>query len=140
MRTFSVSGKYYSEEDSAGNIMDNENFDSFGYVYVQGAGNIQTRGVLIKVDAFEKLGVKSAKEIYEQLNDATDYKDSAMYKVGVDIAPGTYTIESYGSAYVEVMSGPVGKSDIVDNENFNGKYSVTVSAGQYLKVSRGKLL
>jgi hypothetical protein len=137
---FEVSGKYYSEEDSAGNIIDNENFDSFGYVYVQGAGNIQTRGVLIKVDAFEKLGVKSAKEIYEQLNDATDYKDSAMYKVGVDIAPGTYTIESYGSAYVEVMSGPVGKSDIVDNENFNGKYSVTVSAGQYLKVSRGKLL
>lgn len=54
--------------------MDNENFDSFGYVYVRGAGNIQTRGVLIRVDAFEKLGVKSAKEIYEQLNDATDYK------------------------------------------------------------------
>lgn len=137
---FEGSGKYYSEEDSAGNIIDNENFDSFGYVYVQGAGNIQTQGVLIKIGAFEKLGVKSAKEIYEKLNDVSDYKESAMYKVGVDIAPGTYTIESYGQAYVEVMSGPVGKSDIVDNENFNGKYSVSVSAGQYLKVSRGKLL
>ena len=137
---FEGSGKYYSEEDSAGNIIDNENFDSFGYVYVQGAGNIQTQGVLIKISAFEKLGVKSAKEIYEKLNDATDYKDSAIYKVGVDIAPGVYTIESYGQGYVEVMSGPVGNSDIVDNENFNGKYSVTVSAGQYLKVSRGKLL
>lgn len=137
---FEGSGQYYSEEDSAGNIIDNENFDSFGYVYVHGVGNIQTRGVLIKVSAFEKLGVKSAKEIYEKLNDATDYKDSAMYKVGVDIAPGAYTIESYGSAYVEVMSGPVGNSDIVDNENFNGKYSVTVRSGQYLKVSRGKLL
>lgn len=137
---FEGSGKYYSEEDSAGNIIDNENFDSFGYVYVQGAGNIQTQGVLIKIGAFEKLGVKSAKEIYEKLNDATDYKDSAIYKVGVDIAPGVYTIESYGQGYVEVMSGPVGNSDIVDNENFNGKYSVTVSAGQYLKVSRGKLL
>ena len=137
---FEGSGKYYSEEDSAGNIIDNENFDSFGYVYVQGAGNIQTQGVLIKIGAFEKLGVKSAKEIYEKLNDATDYKDSAIYKVSVDIAPGVYTIESYGQGYVEVMSGPVGNSDIVDNENFNGKYSVTVSAGQYLKVSRGKLL
>lgn len=137
---FEGSGQYYSEEDSAGNIIDNENFDSFGYVYVHGAGNLQTRGVLVKVGAFEKLGVKSAKEIYEKLNDATDYKDSAMYKVGVDIAPGSYTVESYGSAYVEVMSGPVGNSDIVDNENFNGKYSVTVRAGQYLKVSRGKLL
>lgn len=137
---FEGSGKYYSEEDSAGNILDNENFDSFGYVYVQGAGNLQTQGVLIKIGAFEKLGVKSAKEIYEKLNDVSDYKDSAMYKVGVDIAPGAYTIESYGQGYVEVMSGPVGNSDIVDNENFSGKYSVSVGVGQYLKVSKGKLL
>lgn len=137
---FEGSGKYYSEEDGAGNIIDNENFDSFGYVYVHGAGNLQTRGVLIKIEAFEKLGVTSAKAIYEQLNGVTDYKDGAVYKVGVDIAPGTYTIESYSSAYVEVMSGPVGKSDIIDNENFNGKYSIAVGTGQYLKVSRGKLL
>lgn len=137
---FDGSGKYYSEEDSAGNIVDNENFDSFGYVYVQGVGNIQTQGVLIKVDAFEKLGVKGAKEIYEKLNNVTDYKESAWYKAGTDIAPGTYTIESYGEAYVAVMSGPVGDSDIVDNEIFNGKHSVSVSAGQYLNVSKGKLL
>lgn len=137
---FEGSGKYYSEEDSAGNIIDNENFDSFGYVYVQGAGNIQTKGVLIKIGAFDKLGVASAKEIYEQLNNTSDCKDSAMYKVGVDIAPGAYTVESYGQAYVEVMSGPVGNSDIVDNENFSGKYTVNVSEGQYLKVSRGKIL
>lgn len=133
-------GQYYSEEDSAGNIVDNENFDSFGYVYVQGAGNIQTRGVLIRVDAFSRLGAKSAKEIYEKLNDVDSYKDSAMYKVGVDIAPGTHTIQSYGEGYVEVMSGPVGNSEIIDNEIFNGKYSVGVSGGQYLKISRGKLL
>ncbi len=137
---FEGSGKYYSEEDSAGNIIDNENFDSFGYVYVQGAGNIQTRGVLIKTGAFDRLGVTSAKEVYEQLNNTTNYKESAMYKVGIDIAPGVYTVESYGQAYVEIMSGPVGNSDIVDNENFNGKYSISVSAGQYLKISRGKLL
>jgi hypothetical protein len=138
--SFDESGKYYSEYDIAGNIIDNENFDSFGYVYVHGAGNLQTNGILIKPSSFEKLGVVSAKEIYEKLNNIDNYSDSAMYKVGVDIVPGTYTIESYGKAYVEVMSGPVGKSDIVDNENFNGKYSVSVSAGQYLKVSRGKLL
>ena len=137
---FDGSGQYYSEEDTAGNIIDNENFDSFGYVHVQGAGNIKTDGVLIKTEAFEKLDAKSAKEIYEKLNNVSDYKESAMYKVGTDIAPGTYTIESYGEAYVSVMSGPVGNSDIVDNEIFKGKYSVTVSAGQYLKVSRGKIL
>jgi len=137
---FDGSGQYYSEEDSAGNIVDNENFDSFGYVYVHGVGNIQTKGVLISVGAFEKLGVKSAKEIYEKLNNVNNYKDSAMYKVGTDIKPGSYTIESYGEAYVEVMSGPVGNSEIVNNEIFKGKYSVSVSAGQYLKVSKGKLL
>ena len=137
---FDGSGQYYSEEDTAGNIIDNENFDSFGYVHVQGAGNIKTDGVLIKTEAFEKLDAKSAKEIYEKLNNVSDYKESAIYKVGTDIAPGAYTIESYGEAYVEVMSGPVGDSDIIDNENFKGKYSVTVSEGQYLKVSRGKIL
>lgn len=138
--SFEGSGQYYSEEDSAGNIIDNENFDSFGYVYVHEAGNIQTDGVLIQVGAFKKLGIKSAKEIYEKLNNVSDYRESAIYKVGTDIAPGAYTIESYGEGYVEVMSGPIGNSDIVDNEIFNGKYSVTVQAGQYLKVSQGKLL
>jgi len=53
--TFDGSGQYYSEEDSAGNIIDNENFDSFGYVYVQGVGNIKSDGVLIKVSSFKKL-------------------------------------------------------------------------------------
>lgn len=137
--SFEGSGKYYAEEDSAGNIIDNENFDSFGYVYVHGAGNLKTRGVLIKIDAFDKLGVKSAKEVYEKLNDVSDYKESALYKVGVDIAPGSYAVESYSEGYVAIMSGPVGKSDIVDNEAFKGKHSVNVRAGQYLKVSRAKL-
>lgn len=137
---FDGSGKYYSEKDSAGNIIDNENFDSFGYVFVQGAGNLETQGVLIKIGAFKKLSVKSAKEIYEKLNDIKDYEESAYYKVGTDIAPGTYIIQSFSEGYAAVLSGPVGNSDIVDNENFNGKYSVSVSVGQYLKVSRGKLL
>lgn len=137
---FEGSGQYYSEEDSAGNIIDNENFDSFGYVYVHGAGNIQTRGVLIKIGSVGKLGVTSAKAIYEDLNNKSDYIEAGIYKVGVDIAPGTYTIESYGEGYVEVMSGPVGNNDIIDNEIFNGKYSVNVRSGQYLKVSRGKII
>jgi len=133
------SSKYYSEEDTAGNIIDNENFDSFGYVYVHNVGNLETNGVLIKVSAFEALGVQGAKEIYEKLNNIKDYKGSAWYKVGSDIAPGQYTIESLGECYVAVMSGPVGNSDIIDNNNFKGKYSVTVSVGQYLKVSRGEI-
>jgi Glucodextranase, domain B len=135
--TFEGSGQYYSEEDPAGNIIDNENFDSFGYVYVHDAGNIETQGALISVNAFKSLGVSGAKEIYEIMNDVEDYKDSAWYKVGTDIKPGQYVIESYGEGYVAIMAGPVGKSDIIDNENFNGKHMVNVKTGQYLNISNG---
>ena len=137
--SFDGSGKYYVEKDNAGNIIDNENFDSFGYVHVHGVGNIQTKGVLINISAFEQLGVTSAKEIYEKMNDFQNYQQSAYYKVGIDIPSGTYVLESYGSGYVAIMSGPVGKSDIIDNENFDGRYSVTVTDGQYLKVSRANI-
>lgn len=137
--TFEGSGQYFVEKDDAGNIIDNENFDSFGYVYVHGAGNIQIDAVLINLNDFDTLGVSSAKEIYEILNDKTDYKDGAWYKVGVDIPAGEYVIESYGEGYIAIMSGPVGKSEIIDNEIFNGRYAVNVSDGQYLKISRGTI-
>lgn len=63
--SFAGSGKYYGEKDPAGNIIDNENFDSFGYFYVHDAGNLETQGVLVSTGAFGALGVSSAKEIYE---------------------------------------------------------------------------
>jgi hypothetical protein len=137
--TFDGSGQYYVEKDTAGNIIDNENFDSFGYIFVHEAGNIQTDGVLISTAAFETLAVSGAKQIYETVNNVQNYVDSAWYKVGVDIQPGQYVIESYGEGYVAVMAGPVGKSDIVDNENFNGRYSTTVTNGQYLQISKAKI-
>lgn len=136
---FNGSGSYYSEEDASDNIIDNENFDSFGYVKVHEAGNLTTRGVLISINAFETLGVSGAKEIYEILNDKKDYNQGGWYKVGTDIEPGTYVIESIGSAYYAVMTGPVGDSDIVNNDNFSGKKQVSVSNGQYLKVSRATI-
>ncbi|WP_071460716.1 hypothetical protein [Bacillus massilinigeriensis] len=137
--SFDGSGKYYGEEDLSGNIIDNENFDSFGYVYVHGAGNIQTDGVLVSYDAFKELGVSSAKEIYEMVNNLKDFKDSGWYKVGVDIQPGQYTIESMGEGYVAVLTGPVGKNEIVNNENINGRFTVNITNGQYLQVSRGTI-
>ena len=133
---FSGSGEYYSEEDSAGNIIENENFDSFGYVKVHAAGNLTTRGVLVSINAFEKLEVTGAKQLYEILNNKTDYHEGGYYKVGVDIPAGQYVLESYGSGYWAVMTGPVGASDIVDNDNFNGRASVSVKNGQYLTLSR----
>jgi hypothetical protein len=136
---FKGSGQYYVEKDQTDKIIDNENFDSFGYVQVHGAGNLQTKGVLINIAAFPQLGVTGAKDIYEKLNNVQNFQEAGYYKVGVDIPAGTYTIESVGKGYMAIMTGPVGNSDIVDNENFNGRYSVSVSDGQYLKLSRAKI-
>lgn len=137
--TFDGSGQYYEEEDSAGNIIDNENFDSFGYVQVHEVGNIENSGALVKIDVLSELGVSGAKELYEILNGIENFKDAGWYKVGVDIEPGEYIIESYGEGYVAVMAGPVGNGEIIDNENFNGRYSVNVTEGQYLVVSSGTI-
>ncbi|NIK10911.1 membrane lipoprotein lipid attachment site-containing protein [Alkalibacillus almallahensis] len=137
---FSGSGQYYGEEDTNGNIIGNHNFDSFGYVHVHNAGNITASAILVGIDELEELGVSGAKELYEKLNNESDYKQSGFYKVGTDIEPGEYTIESVGQAYVSVLSGPVSNNEIVQNNNFNGKYSVNVKEGQYLNISGGKII
>lgn len=137
---FDGSGSYYSEEDAAGNIVDNENFDSFGYVKVHGVGNLETRGVLISVSTFERLNVTGAKQIYEILNNQTDYNQGGYYKVGADIEPGQYVLESIGgNGYYSIMSGPVSNSNIVKNDIFNGRASVTLKSGQYLDLSRSTI-
>lgn len=137
---FDGSGSYYEELDRAGDIIDNENFSSFGYVKVHGVGEIETRGVLIDINSFSELGVTSAKEIYEKLNNIKEYYESGYYKVGVDIKPGTYTIESIGKGYFAILSGPVGNSDIIKNDNFSGKKQVTLRNGQYLELSRVQII
>lgn len=132
---FDGSGQYYSEENQNGEIVDNENFDSFGYVYVHQVGNISNDGLLINVNALSGLGVAGAKELYEVINNKTNYSDAGWYKVGVDLPSGQYVAESYGNGYVAVLSGPVGKNEIFDNEIFEGKYSFKVSDGQYVNIS-----
>ncbi|MCT0949743.1 hypothetical protein EFL45_10130 [Weissella confusa] len=62
------SGKYYSEDDAAGEIIDNENFSSFGYVQVHSTENLTTDGLLVNVDSLGELGVVGAKDLYEKLN------------------------------------------------------------------------
>ena len=133
-------GMYYSEEDAAGNIVDNEIFDSFGYVYVHGVGNVQTDGVLVGIDLLESLGVSGSKEMYEIIHEVDNFMDSGWYRIGYDLPAGSYTVESYGEGYVAIMSGPIGNSEIVNNEIFNGKYSVNLSDGQHLKISRAYFL
>lgn len=133
-------GEYYSEVDLAGNIIDNENFSSFGYVQVHEAGDITTDGVLISLEGLEILGMSGAKEVFEIIFETEDYYDSGIYKVGSDIKPGEYLIVGYGKGYVSVNTGPIGNSDIVENEHFDDSYKVKVKEGQYLEVSRGTII
>lgn len=132
--------KYYCEKDAAGNIIDNENFESFGYVYVHGLGNVETRGILVSIDAFDDLGVTGAKELYEIIHDHHDYTQSGMYKIGADLPSGTYTVESIGQGYYALVSGPVGNNKIIDNDLFMGKTKVSTRNGQYLELSRAMLV
>lgn len=134
--TFNGDSEYYVEKDDSGNIIDNENFDSFGYVQVHEAGNIEVGGFLINEEGLKELDVTGAKELYEVINEKENFVDAGYYKVGIDIEPGEYVVESYGEGYVAVMSGPVGNSEIIDNNNFNGKYSVNLKDGEYLNISR----
>ena len=137
---FCGSGSYYCEKDAANNIVDNENFDSFGYVKVHGVGNLVTRSALVNVSAFEKLGVTGAKQIYEILNNQKDYNQGGYYKVGADIEPGNYVIESIGrSGYYAILSGPVSNSKIIDNDNFSGRVAVNLTNGQYIKITRSTI-
>lgn len=73
------------------------------------------------------------------MNGQINWNQGGYYKVGVDIDPGRYTVESIGSGYWAIMTGPVSSSDIVDNDNFNGRASINLSNGQYLKLSRATI-
>lgn len=140
--SLSSKSAYYSEEDENGDIIENQNFDSFGYVEVHERGNLQTRGVLVHLDALSGLGVSGAKELYETLNDLDGYNGSGYYWIGKDIPSGEYifeTSDSSSSAYVALMSGPVGNSDIIKNSNFDGRYSLVGNDGEFLEVSRASI-
>lgn len=62
-----------------------------------------------------------------------------MLRVGKDIEAGEYSLEPTGSdGYYCIYSDSrqQGTNSIVANENFSGNTYVTVSDGQYLKLSR----
>ena len=144
--TFKKSGVYYEEEDANGDILDNENFSTFGYVKVQGTGNLTTRALLVSVNAFGRLGVSGAKELYEVINGKTDWNGEGFYKVGVDIPAGEYVLQSVEgkSSYYAILKGPIGGgggslNGIVKNDNFQGRTAVKVSNGQYIEVNRATI-
>lgn len=62
---------------------------------------------------------------------------AGMYKIGTDMPPGEYTLIASGMAYFQISSDSTGSfASIVANDNFEGRSIVTVSAGQYLTLTR----
>ena len=73
-----------------------------------------------------------------------DVSGTGMFKVGVHLPAGEYKLEiiddTLGFGYYEVDSDSSHVLDgIVTNENFEGTVYITVSDGQYLKLSNAKI-
>lgn len=131
---------YFGEEIMNGDILSNEIFDTFGYVHYQGRGNVFTDGYLVAVTVVEKSSFKNVKAFYESMQGVKNYQADGMYKIGTDLAAGTYTLLSTEEgAYVSINDGPIGNGDILTNDIFTGSYQVTVQDGQYLFVSGARM-
>lgn len=129
----------YFGEELNGQIIDNQIFPSFGYVYVHGIGDIKTDGFLLSSTALRKLGYASASAVYRSLTKQEPYNFAGMYKVGTDLPAGNYVIKSAGDGYVSVNTGPVGNSEIVWNDNFHGTKSADLTNGQYIELNKASI-
>lgn len=64
-----------------------------------------------------------------------------MYKVGVDLQPGEYKINSPGDGYDAITTNSRHTlNSIVSNDNFTGNKYVTVEDGQYLELKNATLI
>src|SRR5699024_1091995 len=114
---------YFSEYDEHDNVVENKNFNNFGYAYVSGAENLSVSGGLISLEALERMGISGAKEFYEIFHDQEEeFKEAGYYKVGVDIKAGEYTVESIRyEGLVGIKEGAVVKrSEAKERSRFDG--------------------
>lgn len=131
-----ASGSAYFEvaSDSKGtldSIVANDNFTSTRYITVENDQYLEIKNA--------KMLLSSKAEPQKPTNG--EYKNG-MYKVGTDIQPGEYKVAAVsGSGYFEVDSDSYESLDsIVSNDNFQGEKYVTISSGQYLKLSNAKVI
>ena len=128
----SARGTFYVEvsADSSGNsIIDNDNIELFGYVSLKD-------GEYLKINGGSAFAV-------EGVGNLVDFNNGralmGIYKVGKDIPAGEYNVQLLNGAstgYYEVNSAPIGSdSDIITNDNITSNAYVTVSDGQYIKLS-----
>ena len=123
---------YQVASDSTGaleSIVSNDNFSGTRYITVSDGQYL----TLTSCTAYPASYVSEGKVKNDNLS-------GGMYKVGVDIEAGEYKVTPEGDGYYEVDSSSAGTLDaIVANENFSSDVYVTVSDGQYLKLSGATL-
>lgn len=112
-------------------IVDNDNFDNYSFIKVQSGQLLKlSRCKIASTDFFTN-------SVAVQEN---GYYVAGSYRVGIDIPAGEYqftpTKNDYSGYYCAYSD--ITKTDIVDNDLFDGNSYYSVSNGQILKVSRAK--
>lgn len=122
----SYASYYEVTSDSTGNadsILSNDIFSGTRYITLE-------NGQYIKIEDSTMISAK-----YAKIQKAKNGKfGNGMYKIGLEIPAGEYTIVSNSSnAYYEVRNDSLGDVDgIVTNDFFSGNRYITVEEGQYL--------
>ena len=128
--TSTISGYFQISSDSTGSLMSTVANDIFDY------------NSIITVKKGQYLKLVRCKAVPISFAKISPNVNGGMYRVGIDIKPGEYMLESTSSimGYYEVSSSDSHSLyDIISNDNFNGNAYVTVENGQYLKLSRCKM-
>lgn len=127
---FATAGGYFSlSSDSTGSfssIICNDNFDY---------------NTIITVSDGQYLEIKRACAVpIDQEGYTLETTGEGMFKVGKHIPAGEYKIVADGDGYIEVSSNSTHDfNSIVSNDNFTGEKYITVTDGQYLKLSRAHI-
>ena len=129
----SATAYYQAATDSTGtleSIVSNDNLSGTRYITVSEGQYLTLTGCTAYPASYVSDGTIK-----------NDNLSGGMYKVGVDIDAGEYKVTPDGDGYYEVDSSSAGTLDvIVANENFSSDVYVTVSDGQYLKLSGATLV
>lgn len=127
----SISAYYAIKSDSTGsygNIIANDNFKYNSIVTVSDGQYLElSRCTLSPISEVPQL----------------DYTKGNMFKVGYHIPAGEYKLlaNDVNSGYYAVLKNPNSEiDDIITNDNFEGQAYVTVKNGQYLELSRCRII
>lgn len=122
----SVSGYFCLSSDSAGDsIIQNDNFSYDSIMTVED-------GEYLELSRCYATPISSVTSL--------DTSGEGMFKVGVHLKAGEYKLEATGSSGYYCVYDDDRQDDIASNDNFTGTTYVTVRSGQYLELSRCRIV